>query len=413
VAVNKSSLLCGDKISKLDQLTPAQFILSKQQQQVLQQEMQHQGIASSHIALPVHPWQLQNALPTILACAFQTGTCQILNYQGGTFLSTSSVRSLAPKSDSEHYLKLPMDIYSLGSCRDLPARKMTNGDRGEQLLKQAISLDSELQKTLYLCDESKWWAYLPKDGNIFDKPPRHLAAMVRTYPAQLLKNPDYRLLPMAALGTALPNDKKHFFDDWMLYRQLLVNETSVLTLFKELCSSFLNVNLRLFRLGMMSEIHGQNSVMVWHKGKMQGVVLRDHDSLRVHIPWLNHYGLMDPNYEAMPGKTSILYQETPTDLLFCLQTLGIQVNLRAIIDVLNDCYDIAENKLWQALQQALIDNIRMIGFSSEIEALLQKVFFENKQWPLKLLIKPLIKQAGGAESMPFGQSTVQNPFHFI
>ncbi len=410
VAVDKNALLCGGELCSQEH-TPAQFILSVQQQLALTEEMQHRGIADSHIALPVHPWQLQHGLPTLLPGAFETDTCQILAYQGGNFLSTSSVRSLAPDSDSEHYLKLPMNLYSLGSCRDLPARKMINGDRGEKLLRQAMGLDLTLKHTLYLGDESKWWAYLPEGGDIFDKPPRHLAAMVRTYPPQLLQNPDYRLLPMAALGTTLPDSKRHFFDDWLVYRQLPASGAAVITLFKELCSTFFEVNLRLYKMGMVSEIHGQNSVMVWYQGKMQGLLLRDHDSLRIYPPWLAQHGLMDPNYVTMPGKTSILYQQSPIELLFCLQTLGIQVNLRAIIEVLSDCYDIAESALWQALQQALSDTIQTIGFTPEVETLLQQQLFENKQWPLKLLLKPLIQQAAGAESMPFGQSVVQNPLY--
>lgn len=447
VAIAKDTLLCDDPNNFLLKNRPESLLLSSRQRICLSEELLHRKIIGTHIALPVHPWQFQHTLKSALNDAFNNGDCQPLNFQGGDFLSTSSVRSLAPLNSSEHYLKLPMNICSLGSCRDLPARKMINGNRGERLMRQALHVDPILKNSVYLCDESKWWAYMPKGGSLFDAPPRHLAAMVRTYPAQLLTDSDYRLLPMAALGSVLPypqqcpeqrpeqpsqqhpeqqsqlqpqlqpqqqpQQQHHFFDEWLTQRQLPNNEASILLLFEELCLSFFEINLRLFRIGMISEIHGQNVVVVWHKGKIDGLLFRDHDSLRVHTPWLKNQGLKDPSYVTAPGHTSILYAETPSELLFCLQTLGIQVNLRAIIEALALCYNVDETVLWRTLQQALAVSINRVKFSKKVHTLLHQRLFLDTQWPQKLLIKPLINQTGGTESMPFGRGLTQNPFHAL
>ncbi|MFH7617539.1 IucA/IucC family protein, partial [Pseudomonas syringae group genomosp. 7] len=84
------------------------------------------------------------------------------------------------------YLKLPMAIYSLGASRYLPAVKMVNGGLSEKLLRQVVDKDETLRRSLHLCDERKWWAFMPPQAPLFDEGPRHLSAIVPGYPAAFL-----------------------------------------------------------------------------------------------------------------------------------------------------------------------------------------------------------------------------------
>ncbi|VVO17597.1 IucA/IucC family protein [Pseudomonas fluorescens] len=411
VAVANTLLQCGDGVADVQQSYPAHYLLPQALQASLQQEMQERGIADSHIALPVHPWQFEHVLQAQLGAAFAKGDCQRLDFTEGDFFATSSLRSMAPCFNSADYLKLPMAIYSLGASRYLPAVKMINGGLSETLLRQALGKDQILQQSLHLCDESKWWAFMPPDATLFDEAPRHLAAMVRGYPPALLEDADCRLIPMAALATPLPDSNRHFFDDWMAYRNLPADATSVMTLFRELCHSFFDINLRMFRLGMLGEVHGQNALLVWKAGYAQGLLLRDHDSLRIYVPWLERSGMADPVYRLKKGHTNTLYHERPEDLLFWLQTLGIQVNLRAIIDTLAQIYSLPATTLWTAMGEVLNELIDTIDFDADVRAMLKQQLFESPHWPQKLLLTPMIERAGGPGSMPFGKGEVVNPFH--
>lgn len=417
VAIARGDIATGNGVDDPFDSRPEHFLLTEPQQAALQQEMQRRGIAGSHVAVPVHPWQLRRILPAMLGAELRDGVCIPLDFQNGGFLPTSSVRSLAPTSGSHHYLKLPLGIYSLGASRYLPAIKMINGQRSESLLRQAMTLDSVLAQRVFICDETKWWSYLPQHASLFDEGPRHLSAMVRSYPAALLQDPAYRLIPMAALGVPLPLDETHFFDEWLRVRQLAPEgepkHGPVLTLFRELCDSFFDINLRMFRLGMLAEVHGQNAVLVWRDGRMTGLLLRDHDSLRIHVPWLNRQGLADPVYSLKPGHANTLYHDTPEDLLFYLQTLAIQVNLRAIIEVLAQRYGVADAQLWTVLRESLEQAIDDIDFPAEARTLLRQRLFEETVWPLKLLLRPMIERAAGPGSMPFGKSVTSNPFHAL
>ncbi|ERL51936.1 IucA/IucC family protein [Halomonas huangheensis] len=412
VAIPRGQMTTGAGVDDSD-MGPAAWMADATTQGALKAALEQQGLADSHIAIPVHPWQHQHALPKWLDEAFKAGQCVTLEVESSPWLATSSLRSMAPMDSSAHFLKLPMAIHSLGASRYLPAVKMLNGDLSASLLHQAREKDERLAESLYLCDEGKWWAFMPQEATLFDEAPRHLSAMVRSYPEQLLTDSTYRLIPMAALGTPLPEGGHHFFDDWLAHRGLEASFETVTGLFAELCQCFFELNLRMFRLGMLAEVHGQNAVLVWKDGQCDGLLLRDHDSLRITVPRLEEHGMQDPCYCIKPGHSNTLYHDDPEALLFWMQTLAIQVNLRAIIDTVAGHYAIPVTTLWATMAQVIDSQIEQIPFSAEDRQLLRSQLLEAEDWPYKLLIAPIIERAGGPGSMPFGTGRTTNPFQRV
>ncbi|MGQ7261558.1 IucA/IucC family protein [Vreelandella sp. V005] len=409
VAVIADRLLTGAGVGEAC-AAPLRWLASSDACLAVEQEMAEKGLTQTHTAIPVHPWQYEHALPHWLQEAFDAGDCASLSAVTEPWLATSSLRSLAPTTTSAHFLKLPMAIHSLGASRYLPAVKMVNGDLSARLLQQAKQLDTRLAEGLYLCDESKWWAYMPEDATLFDEAPRHLSAMVRSYPDTLLQDPSVRLIPMATLGTPLPAGDHYVFDDWLAQRGIAASAASVQLLFEELCDCFFDINLRMLRLGMLAEVHGQNAVLVFKDGQCHGLLLRDHDSLRITVERLEQHGMEDPCYRIKQGGSNTLYHDSLEALLFWLQTLAIQVNLRAIIDALANYYRLSSNDLWRVMASRLEQQINAVPFAQHDREMLREQLFEREQWPYKRLIAPIIERAGGPGSMPFGTSATCNPF---
>lgn len=409
VAIKTSCMMTGAGVDT-SCAAPARWLASDAHCQALEREMTEKGLAHTHTAIPVHPWQHDHALPHWLQEAFDAGDCVSLSAVTEPWLATSSLRSLAPTTTSPHFLKLPMAIHSLGASRYLPAVKMVNGDLSAGLLQQAKQLDARLAEGLYLCDESKWWAYMPEDATLFDEAPRHLSVMVRSYPDTLLQDPSVRLIPMATLGTPLPAGEHHVFDDWLAQRGMAASAAAVQLLFEELCDCFFEFNLRMLRLGMLAEVHGQNAVLVFKHGQCDGLLLRDHDSLRITVERLEQHGMEDPCYRIKQGGSNTLYHDSLEALLFWLQTLAIQVNLRAIIDALANYYQLSSNDLWRVMASRLDQQINAVPFEQHDREMLREQLFEREQWPYKRLIAPIIERAGGPGSMPFGTSATCNPF---
>lgn len=73
IAIDRTLLQCGDGVTDLAQSYPAQYLLPFALQVGLQHELQQRGLADSHIALPVHPWQFEHVLDAQLSDAFAKG----------------------------------------------------------------------------------------------------------------------------------------------------------------------------------------------------------------------------------------------------------------------------------------------------------------------------------------------------
>ncbi|OPH58411.1 hypothetical protein BC351_23975 [Paenibacillus ferrarius] len=415
LAVSKAFIYSGKASEEgaLAALTPADLLLAPEERKAVHKAMELKGLSQElYIALPVHPWQRTAMLPQMLQEELASGICIPLDVQTGVYYATSSARSLAPRNGSNRHLKLPLGIVSLGAVRYLPAVHMMNGERGQRLLEQAQMHDSVLKDQLFLCDERTWWAYLPASGDFFADPPRHLSALIRQYPASLTETENIRLLPMSALAAYPREDQNTILDIWIRERNLPHSAASAATLFGEVCLTFLTICLRLFQCGVMPEIHGQNVLLILKDQVISGLLLRDHDSVRLHVPWMIKNGLEDPQYKMKPGYPNSLYNETPQKLLVYLQTLGIQVNLYAILEAIAEQFKMDEKQLWLIMLESLQQAIALAELPEDAKAVVIASMLDQPNWPWKNLVRPLLEQEGPVSgSMPASMGETVNPFH--
>jgi len=406
VAIKKEKLVLGQDVSQLEIQQPAKIFLNSDQYLQLHQELRDQGISEDYLAIPMHAWQFEYVLTDQFKPEIADQVIIPLQFQSAEMYASSSLRSLLSASRSQDSLKLPLAVKSLGSLRFLPIVKMINGQKNQKLLQVAKQKDEVLKKRLWLCDENQWWAYLPHQPEnltpdnltLFAERPMHLAAQRRRIPAELLQQP-YQIIPMASLGHCIEGEI-YPFELILQAQQLESNPSNVIEVFKTLCQDFFEVNLRLFRLGLMGEIHGQNICIILNQGQFSGFMLRDHDSLRIYLPWLEQHGLEDPVYLSPHDFRITLYHDAVEDLILYLQTLGIQVNLASILEAVAEYYQMDELQLWQVLAQQLQQALNDVPFCAEARAELQQLLFEKARWPYKQLIRPLLEQQNRVGSMP-------------
>ncbi|MBJ8481897.1 IucA/IucC family protein [Acinetobacter vivianii] len=419
VAVHKDKMMFGAGVEDIFTQQPSQIFINRAERYQLKQEMFQRGLSETHIAMPVHPWQFQHLFQQFFAEDITAGICQPLNFVSKGMYASASMRSLLSEEIPQESLKLPIGIKALGSLRFLPIVKMINGEKNQKLLCQAQHKDPILQQKLWLCEETQWWSYLPEKQQdrsadnewLFVEKPTHLAAQRRHIPVELLQQP-YQLIPMASLGHTISGQPAVF--DYILQLQQLQNDAvQVLDQFAKLCACFFEVNLRLFRLGLMGEIHGQNLCLVLKHGQFDGLMFRDHDSLRIYLPWVLQNGLDDPDYLSPHDFRNTLYHDSAEALLFYIQTLGIQVNLGCIVETLAKYYQIPADQLWQVLAEQLQQILEKLDFQPEIRNQLQALLFESPNWPYKQLIRPLLEQDTRIGSMPSGIGETRNPLWHV
>jgi len=402
VAVRNDSIAAGcpdgGSVTALD-------ALAEEPRAAVEQELKRRDIATDrYTVIPVHPWQLDNVIRKDFETETKAGTIVILDTQAGEYYATSSLRSMAPASESTLMLKLPVSVKSLGAARYLPVVKLLNGLAGEKMFRQAIACDETLRDRVLLCEEKHWWGYMPQTMGLFDDHPRHLAAQVRVYPQQLLDD-RYRIVPMASLGVLMAGE--HLLTEIM---GGAVSQEEAVQFYADLAETFYDIVMRLFKVGIVPEIHGQNCCLVLKDGRVFGLLFRDHDSVRLHRPYLDKHGIEDPCYHIRPGYSNSLYNETIEKLVFYVQSLGTQVNLASIMEAMAEAYAIAPGRLWAITESKLEEAVRRIDVPERDRTALLRVLFESETWPTKLIVRPLLEADGVPGAMPSGKGLGPNPF---
>ncbi len=433
VAIAKSHVMVADNVEDTTTQHPATYLLDTTQQQVLAKELNDKGIADTHIAMPVHPWQMTHVINDMYTDDLANGTVVALKFDELITYASSSMRSMLIDADTPNSIKLPIGVYALNSKRYLPALKLINGEKNQAILMQARTLDPVLSAQLRLWDECLWWGYM-SPSHLHDKSainpyfyqekPTHLGAMLRQLPADLCDD-SIRLLPLASLGMLVYKQgaSHHIFDDIIqkdiqnnIYDDLQETppqdkEISVIKCFSNLCDVFLGTMLRCLRLGFAPEMHGQNIVIVLKDNRFTSLLLRDHDSVRIYLPWLARHQIADPDYLSPPDFKNRLYRETPQALVFYLQSLGLLVNIRAIIESLVEHYEINEDALWREAMTSIEEALMTIDFDDDQRQIIRDELLSNSYYPYKTLLLPVIARGSDPHgSMPAGESRTINPF---
>ena len=436
VAIAKSHVMVAERVEDMTTQNPAAYLLDTMQQQKLMRELDDKGITETHIAMPVHPWQMTHVIDDMYTDDLANGTVVSLKFDALITYASSSMRSMLIDADTPNSIKLPIGVYALNSKRYLPALKLINGEKNQAILMQARTLDPVLSAQLRLWDERLWWGYMSPshlhdksaiNPQFYQEKPTHLGAMLRQLPADLCDD-TIQLLPMASLGMLVyKQDVSHHIFDGIVQDSIqhgsqdIAQEGSAqnkklaaIACFKNLCDVFLGTMLRCLRLGFAPEMHGQNIVIVLKENRFTSLLLRDHDSVRIHPPWLARHQIADPEYLSPPDFKNRLYRETPQALIFYLQSLGLLVNIRAIIESLVEHYHINEDTLWHEAMTSIEESLVTINFDDDQRQVLRDELLNASHYPHKTLLLPVIARGSDPHgSMPAGESKTINPFKRI
>src|SRR5688572_27666080 len=307
---------------------PADALLSAGDRATLRSAMSATGAdGPDFVVLPVHPWQHAHVLPEVFAAELRSGVCRPVATGLGAFRPTASTRTLVPTpgagqppGDAVH-VKVPVGISTLGALRLLPPRYLANAARAQSLL-EAAARHPGLDGRLHACDERAWWAFASDSGDQaggagYDDKPGHLGCLLRVWPEGIGNGPDQSLVPLGAVGVTVkagdtPRPPGPDGSAPGLARLIAdrgddpASPEAALAVFDDIARVVSEVALSCFGLGFMPELHGQNAVLVFDAGRATGIVFRDHDTVRLHRPWLADAGLPDPGYDVKPGTPNSL-----------------------------------------------------------------------------------------------------------
>lgn len=399
----------------------ADAVLSPGDRVELEKSLSALGItAEQYTLVPVHPWHLQHVVLEKYGEYFEQKGILLVSESLGRFTATSSVRSLAAVdeaigdyAEASHntHLKLPLAISSLGALRILPFRYLHNGFAAQSLLESVIDREECLRDRnrcrVICCDESQWLGFSPNNESMLSDQNGHLSCLLRQYPASI--GISEKKIPMSAFtvrqGGSVP--ALEFLSREKKQQNGLPG--LVLEFYSELCEKICTLCFTCFQYGIMPEVHGQNIVLLVNEGNISGLLLRDHDTLRIFPPWLRQANLSGPDYIMDWSTPNSLVCLSPQELLRYFQTLGVQVNLFSIADNFSQAYGLDIRLFWDAMQKACQQQLQDLELSDFVKAILRKELLDNPRWPTRLLLTPYLVKRGRKMGMPAGVGSIRNP----
>ncbi len=338
-------------------------------------------------AIPVHPFDHDHVLPERFARELAEGIVVPLARGVGVGRATAAVRTLDLGGD--RHLKLPLGVTTLGSARLLPPRYLDNGERGELVLRRVLAADPALATRVDVADEATWAGFGNPDGSDeFDDRPGHLAAQVRRLPPAR-----GRRLPLAALAAPA----------WDVLADRLGDPETV---FPAVVGAVVDVGIGFLRHGVLPEMHGQNVLLDIEPSGRVRLLLRDHDTVRIHPAWLS---VPDPGYRLRPGARQSLRADTAADLVAWFQTLVVQVGLYGMVDALTRHLGVSEHRFWTVVHRAVVHAVDATP-SPTIRAALVATLLTADEWPHRSVLRPLLESGPSrGASMPAGWTRVPNP----
>ncbi|WP_308738174.1 IucA/IucC family C-terminal-domain containing protein, partial [Acinetobacter seifertii] len=200
-----------------------------------------------------------------------------------------------------------------------------------------------------------------------------------------------------------------YIDPW----ETLGVEGDKWSLLKDLSVHFIQTFLTLWVKGIMPECHGQNTMVCYENNKLKSFILRDHDTLRICTTAIEENGFTPPIYTIDTSTPNNLIFTKNEDLFNYFITLGIQINLYPIGLATLKYTDRTESDFWEMVQDIIQDFVETQPISEQTKSQIQTYLFDNKTWPFKQLLTPLLAQESDSTGMPSKIGTTPNPYHSL
>ncbi|WP_151793990.1 IucA/IucC family protein [Acinetobacter nosocomialis] len=322
-----------------------------------------------------------------------------LNHVTTIGLPTSSLRTLIHNANPTLHLKLSTNAKTLGAIRSMPSRYLMNGHTAYDFLNDVINETALIKNHLFLSNETHWWV-LGKQEPIV-KNLGVIGCQVRHLP-DFCQDKNVTPITMSALSCT-------YVDPW----ETLGVEGDKWSLLKDLSVHFIQTFLTLWAKGIMPECHGQNTMVCYENNKLKCFILRDHDTLRICTTAIEENGFTPPVYTIDTSTPNNLIFTQNEDLFNYFITLGIQINLYPIALATLKYTGRTESDFWEMVQDIIQDFVETQPISEQTKSQIQTYLFDNKTWPFKQLLTPLLAQETDSTGMPSKIGTTPNPYQSL
>lgn len=366
-------------------------------------------LIEDYVIVPVHQWQLENAIPDIYEEELIEKVIVPIDDFTVSSGSTSSFRTLVPLENRDvdsFAIKVAVNSQMTSTVRTISANTTNNSTVFTRLIQSVMKKEEGLSKTFVpVCEVAGYNFKINEDNQIKN---RNLSAVLRENIESFIEEDEVAIVG-SSLFSESPISEKMIFAELIEKFAEETNETSVrnaVTQFvREYASLIIPGALKLLvKYGIGLEGHLQNSVMVFKEGRPVRMLFRDWGGLRIHKERLEKHQFQADFYPGSMTVTSHLHEVHNKVFYTVFQNHFGELILQAC-----KTYGLSERELWYEI------HLLSCKVFEELEA--DAKYAENVMndrdalYKAKVEHKALAKMRLDPEMKGYSYAIVPNPLH--
>lgn len=379
-------------------------------QMAAEQELKEAGLyPDDYVFVPVHAWQLENAIPEIYHQEIEEKIVIPLNGIKVSCGSTSSFRTVVPLKNGErpkHAIKVAVNSQMTSTVRSISANTTNNAPVFTRLIRSVMEREEKLRQTFVPICETAGFNFKTEDPN--DLRSRNLSAVFRENIESFIGRNEIAIVG-SSLFAESPITEKAILMELIERFAEERKETSLRRAAFQFVSEYASIALPgflmlLVKYGIGLEGHLQNSVMVFKEGHPVRMLFRDWGGARIFQDRLERQQL---HVQFYPNSVTVTenIKEVHNKVMYTV----LQNQFGELILQVSENYGLREEELWVEIhricEQVFGELEAMPPYHEDVK-IDRKAFFQEKV-DHKALTKMRLKPNG----KDYSYTVVPNPLY--
>ncbi|MFS0638966.1 IucA/IucC family protein [Mesobacillus foraminis] len=292
---------------------PNAFLFKQYPQLKMAVEQQFKESADDYVFVPVHPWQMENAIPVIYKQEIKEGVVIPVDGMSIPSGATSSFRTLVPQSGeggTKYAIKVAVNSQMTSTIRSISPNTTNNAAVFTSMITSILKKEKSLSETFVPVCECAGFNFKAgdeeKNKELRELKSRNLSAVIRENVENFVGADEVAIVG-SSLFAESPFSEGPVFAEIVQYYAEERGEPSLQKAAFEFVLDYLSVALPGFlilmvKYGVGLEGHLQNSVMVYRKGRPIRMLFRDWGGARIYQDRLQQHQI-EPSF--YPGSATV------------------------------------------------------------------------------------------------------------
>jgi siderophore synthetase component len=384
-------------------------------EEAVRREWADKGLSLERYTLvPVHPWQLEHAIPTIYREELEQGIVLPVDRITIPCGSTSSFRTVVPLHDHKRQklaIKAAVNSQMTSTMRSISPQTARNAPEFTRLIREILRREPELSATFQPVCEVAGVHFITDgetDSTVRTLKSRNLTAVLRES-VESFTTEDELAIVGSALYAESPISGKPILAELVEHYAASIGEVSLREAACRFVKEYISVAVPgyltlMVKYGIALEGHMQNSVPVFRQGRPVRMLFRDWGGARIYRKRLEQQGMP---ISFFPGSVTVTdrLQEMHNKLYYTL----FQNHLGEIVQQVCRTFGAEERELWREVRRScdsVFERLRAVPHWRENVEQDERALYQPQVEHKALTLMRLLPDEKG-----YAYADVPNPLH--